>query len=68
MARFVLFVLFWCKFFPFGLLTKLKRLHPTRFMSLKTGIFIRRDKVLLNLTDVEIRIITENLRSFLWPI
>jgi hypothetical protein len=36
-------VLFWCQFFTFGLLTRLKRLHSIRFISLKASIFIQRD-------------------------
>ncbi len=39
----VLLLLFWCKFFPFGLLLWLKRLHPLRFIPLKAGIFIDTD-------------------------
>jgi len=39
----VLLFLFWCQFFPFGLLLRLKRLHPFRFIPLKAGIFIYTD-------------------------
>lgn len=37
----VLLFLFWCKFFPFRLLLRLKRLHPLWFIPLKAGIFIQ---------------------------
>ena len=36
----VLLFLFCCKFFPFGLLARLKRLHTLWFIPLKAGIFI----------------------------
>ena len=35
--------LFWGKFFPFGLLLRLKRLHPLWFIPLKASIFIHTD-------------------------
>ena len=39
----VLLFLFWCQLFPFGLLLRLKRLHPLRFIPLEACIFIQRD-------------------------
>lgn len=39
----VLLFLFWCKFFPFGFLLRLKCLHTLRFIPLKAGIFIHTD-------------------------
>ena len=36
----VLLLLFWGKFFPFGLLARLKRLDSIRFITLKSSIFI----------------------------
>jgi len=39
----VVLFLFWCQFFPFGLLLRLKCLHPFRFIPLKAGIFIYTD-------------------------
>ena len=39
----VLLLLFWGKFFPFGFLLRLKRLHPLRFIPLKASIFIHTD-------------------------